>query len=74
VCTDVLSDKIIDGLCTEDVFINKNTDYSFCSSVIVEQIYTCVQKLHLHKASGPDDLVAKYVKHVHPSLIIHSKL
>jgi len=49
-------------------------DYNFYSFITVEHIDSCLRKLHLHKASGPDDLVAEHLIQAHPSLIIHIKL
>jgi hypothetical protein len=40
----------------------------------VQQIDSCVRELHLHKASGPDDLVGEHLVYAHPSLTIHLKL
>jgi hypothetical protein len=49
-------------------------DYSFCSFITVDLIDSCLRNLHLHKASGPDNLVAEHLVYSHPSLIIHIKL
>ena len=49
-------------------------DYTFYSLITVDLIDSRVRKLHLHKASGPDDLAAEHLLHAHPSLIIHLKL
>ena len=49
-------------------------DYDFCNSISVQLIDKCVRSLHLHKASGPDDLSAENLVNAHPSLIIHLKL
>jgi hypothetical protein len=54
--------------------LRANCDYSFCSNISVELIDNCIRKLHLHKASGPDDLTAENLIHAHPSLIVHLKL
>ena len=38
--------------------LHANRDYSFYTKISVDLIY-CMCKLHLHKASGPDDLCAE---------------
>jgi hypothetical protein len=40
----------------------------------VQQIDSCLRELHLHKASGPDDLAGEHLLYAHPNLIIHLKL
>jgi len=49
-------------------------DYSFFSFITVEHIDSCLRKLHLHKASVPDNLASEHLVHFHPSLIIQIKL
>ena len=74
------SDSFCDSYTDVDSFnefqsecLHASHDYSFCSSLSVELIDNCIRKLHLHKASGPDDLSAENLVNAHPSLIIHLK-
>ena len=60
-----------------EVHLNDNensTDYSVCSRITVENIDACIRKMHLHKAAGPDGLMAQHLRFAHPCLIIHIKL
>jgi hypothetical protein len=66
--------EIISHACLRDEPIEENNDFNFGSLITVDQIDSCIRKLHLLKAAGPDDLVVLQLVHAHLSLVIHIKL
>ena len=59
-------------ICDHSVY--NAADYSFCSYITEQQIYSSLHDLHLHKASSPDNIAGEHLLYAHPSLIIHLKL
>ena len=51
--------------------VNSNSTVS--SSVTVELINQCLNKLKMGKAPGPDDMSTEHLRYAHPLLIMHLK-
>jgi hypothetical protein len=51
--------ETISDTCIHDEPTEVNNDNNFCSFITAEQLDSCISKLHLQKAAGPYDLVAR---------------